>query len=399
MGIKIAQLVNSPESLRILIRAQIERLREAGFEVHCIAGPGEYNDTLRREAFVVHEVPLTRLLRPLDDVRAVRKLVRLFRTEGFSVVHTHTPKASVLGQLAARLAGVPHIIHTVHGLLSHDATPLLRLPLAEVVDRINCALSTAVLSQSREDVERAIRRRLCRREKIRVLGQGIDLGRFDPDRFPTHHRGVLREERGLPRHRFIVLIVARLSREKGYREFFAMARWLACRDPEVHFLVVGTSLDERDPIDPRPEPHGLLGRMTVLMDRRDMPEIYACADLLVLPTYREGFPRSVVEAAAMGIPVVTTGIRGCREAVADGETGLLVPPRDVPALCAAVESLRRDPDRRARMAAAARRKAAAEFDERQVCDRLLAVYRGVLRPNDSPWPASRHVTGDTCTGG
>ncbi len=378
---KIAIAANVPESFRVLLRAQLDHLRDHGFEVHCIAGPGPYLDELARDGFPTHEVPLTRLLRPLQDVRAVAALLRLFRRERFALVHTHTPKTALLAQLAARLARVPHIVNTIHGLLGHDMVAMPRRAALAAVDRATCVLASALLSQSAEDVDRAIAQRMCRPRKIRHLGQGIDLARFDPDRIAAAtDREALRARLGLPSGALVVAMIARFTREKGYPDFLALARRLAHERADVHFLVVGTSLRERDAVHVDPAAAGLEGRLTILVDRRDMPEIYAAADLVVLPTYREGFPRSLVEASAMGIPAVSTRIRGCREAVADGETGLLVPPGDGEALHGAVAALCADPQRRARMGAAARQRARVQFDERRVCDRVLTLYRELLRP-------------------
>ncbi|MEB2283290.1 MAG: glycosyltransferase family 4 protein [Myxococcales bacterium] len=375
---KIAVAANVPESFRLLLRAQLDHARGAGFDVHCVSGPGAYLDELARAGFSVHVVPLTRLVRPDEDVRALVALVRLFRRERFALVHTHTPKTALLGQLAARLARVPRVVNTVHGLLSHDDVPEPRRSALAVVDHVTCALSSRILSQSREDVERAVARRMCRRRRIRHLGQGIDLARFDCDRVLAAGRDALRVRLGLPPAALVVAIVARFTREKGYPEFLALARRLARSRTDAHFLVVGTSLRERDTLRVVPGEQGLAGRMTVLVDRNDMPEIYAAADLVVLPTHREGFPRSLVEASAMGVPVVTTAIRGCREAVADGETGLLVPVGDGEALYAAVAGLAADPSRRLRMSETARRRARVEFDERRICERVVALYEELL---------------------
>jgi len=375
---KIAVAANVPESFRMLLRAQLDAARAGGYEVHCVSGPGDYLRELARDGFPVHEVPLTRMVDPAADVRALTALVRLFRRERFALVHTHTPKTALLGQLAARIARVSRVVNTVHGLLSHDDVPEPRRAALAVVDHVTCALSSAVLSQSREDVERAIERHMCRASRIRHLGQGIDLARFDRARVLAQGQHALRVPLGLPRTALVIAMVARFTREKGYPEFLAMARRLARSSPDLHFLAVGTSIRERDTVHVAPS-DALRGRLTVLIDRHDMPEIFAAADLVVLPTYREGFPRALVEASAMGIPVVATDVRGCREAVVHGETGLLVPAGDVDALCAAVTTLAADPARRARMSETAMRRARIEFDERRVCERVLALYAQLLR--------------------
>jgi hypothetical protein len=134
--IAVAAMV--PESFRILLRAQLDHLRASGFDVHCVSGPGPYLAELAAAGFAVHTVPLTRLFRPADDLRAVAALVRLFRRERFALVHTHTPKTALLGQLAARIARVPHVVNTIHGLLGHDAVPMPRRAALAAIDAATC---------------------------------------------------------------------------------------------------------------------------------------------------------------------------------------------------------------------------------------------------------------------
>ncbi len=382
---KIAVAANVPESFRMLLRAQLDAARAAGFDVHCVAGPGAYLAELARDGYPTHEIgALTRLVDPVSDLRALAALVALFRRERFELVHTHTPKTALLGQLAARLARVPHVVNTVHGLLGHGDVPLARRAALAVIDHVTCFLSTAILSQSREDVETAVSHHMCRAEKIRHLGQGIDLARFDPARVladgpsTASGRAALRARLGLPPDALVIAIVGRFTMEKGYPEFLRLARRLAAARADVHFLAVGMSLEERDAVDVDPARSGLADRFTVLVDRHDMPEIYAAADLVVLPTHREGFPRSLVEAGAMGVPIVSTQIRGCREAVAQGLTGLLVAPGDEDALHAAVTMLVGDPAKRARMGEVAKRRARIEFDEARVCERVIDLYCDLL---------------------
>ena len=389
-AIKIAVAANVPESFRMLLRAQLDAAREAGFEVHCVSGPGAYLAELARDGYPTHEIAtLNRLLSPKDDTLAVAAFTRVFRRERFALVHTHTPKTALLGQLAARIARVPHVVNTVHGLLGHADVPLPRRLALAAIDHVTCLLSTSILSQSREDVDTAVTTHMCRAERIRHLGQGIDLERFDPARVLAGGRAVLRERIGLPADALVIAIVGRFTEEKDYPEFLRVARRLAAARADVHFVAVGMSLAERDAIDVDPAKHGLDGRLTVLVDRRDMPEIYAAADLVVLPTHREGFPRSLVEAGAMGVPIVSTQIRGCREAVAQGLTGFLVPPGDEVALHDAVVALANDPAKRARMGEVARRRARVEFDERRVCERVIDLYCDLLAAAPEAAPARR----------
>lgn len=375
--VKICIVAGVAESFKLLLRPQLDCLASRGFEVHCVAAPGPYLEVLRRDGFPVHSVPLTRLIDPMRDVAALSAYYRLFRRERFDALHVHTPKASFLALTAARLVGVPVRVTTIHGLLTHDRVGPGRRRLTRLIDGAMCALSTAVLSQSAEDVETAVREGLCPRGKIRHLGQGIDLRRFAPHRVRSS-RQRLRADLGIPPEAMVMLMVGRFTLEKGYREFFQMAEQVARVREDLHFMVVGNRFVERQPYDPRRAGALLGGRLTVLEDRNDLPELYACSDVMVLPTYREGMPRCLVEAGAMGLPAVASDVRGCREVVEHGVTGLLVPPRDVPALCAAVRELAADPGRRARLGKAAHARARVLFDESAVCQRVLGLYEELL---------------------
>jgi glycosyltransferase involved in cell wall biosynthesis len=228
--------------------------------------------------------------------------------------------------------------------------------------------------QNPEDVDTLERLRVPAR-KIVQLGNGIDLHRFDPDR-STDARRRLRAELGVADDQVVCGVVGRLVWEKGYREVFDAAREL--RD-DVTFVVVGPSDPEKgDAVSPADIAAAERDGVVFLGTRTDMECVYLAFDLYVLASYREGFPRSAMEAAAMGLPVIVTDIRGCREVVDSGRTGVLVPPRQGAALAGAVRSLARDPERRAQFGRAARAKAAREFDQRRVIDITLGTYERLL---------------------
>ena len=377
---RIAHVAASDMSIRFLLWNQVVSLERAGFEMAVVCSEGRWAAEARSRGLRVCSVPMERELSPARDAATLKALVRLFRDERFDVVHTHTPKAGLLGPLAARLARVPHVVHTVHGLLFHDRMPLARRAPFVLAEALTARMVDHLLFQSREDMDVARRWRIAGASKIHYQGNGIEVKRFDPTQVPPERRRALRAKWGVPDGGFVVGIVGRLVREKGYEEFLAAAEALSRRLPEVRFVVIGPAEpDQRDAIDvERRASASLRPRLRWLGMRLDVAELYPAMDVFVLPSHREGIPRALMEASAMGLPVVASDIRGCREVVAHGETGLLVPVRDAMALAGAVESLARRRTEARAMGAAGRARILAHFDEEQVVDRLVAFYRTVL---------------------
>lgn len=368
-------------SLGVLLLNQLQRLKEAGYDVVAMSNPGPYFGQI--EAAGIRAIPATmvRAITPWADVGALARLTRALRRERPDIVHTHTPKAALLGQYAALLAGVPIRVHTIHGLYFPGHMSPRTRPIYVGVERLTMRYAHLSLSQNPEDIPVAIEERICHPDRIRYLGNGIDLSRFDPALLDPAAAVRLRAELGIAPDDQVVGIVGRVNREKGYVEFFQAAARLAERFPRARFLVVGPVEKEKsnalDPLALAAEA-GVAERTVYAGLRSDLPDLYGIMDVLVLPSHREGFPRSPMEASAMALPVVATDIRGCRQVVAHGETGYLVPLRDEERLAEAVGTLLADPELARRMGAAGRVRALEHFDERHVIDRTLAAYGELL---------------------
>ena len=374
MGLKIAQVATSSMSVRLLLLDQIKALQADGHDVVAVCAPGSWVESVRSAGVNVYTVPMEREITPLSDLRSMAALRRCFRQHKFDVVHTHTPKAGLIGPIAARLAGIPQIVHTVHGLLFHDRMTPLHQSIFWVPEKITATFCDRILSQSREDVERAVRSRLCSRSKISYIGNGIDVSRFAPQ--ATYDRSQKIREVGLQPSDFVVGSVGRLVEEKGFRELFAAAEILSSRHPQLKFVVVGPrETDQNDALD-NDYMDDLQRRGVVRFVNwcDDMRPWYVAMDIFVLPSYREGIPRACMEAAAMTRPIVASDIRGCREVVVHGETGLLVPPRDVPQLVEAIERLYQDRNLAARMGESGRQHIVTNFNIEDVCRRLCEFY-------------------------
>ena len=374
--LKIAQVATVDLSIRFLLIDHLQRLQELGHDVTAICSPGNWVEDVRTRGIRVLTVPMQRELSPTQDFRSLLSLRRCFAEEKFDVVHTHTPKAGLLGPVAARLAGIPVIVHTIHGLLFHDRMPALKRALFWLPEKWTATFATHVLSQSREDVQVAIRTHVASRSKIQYLGNGIDV---------RHFSGETRVDRAeftngaIGPDDFVVGCVGRLVYDKGFRELFEAAEMLVPRFPNLKFVVVGPEeSDQNDAIEPdRLEDLKQRGIVHFLGWRDDTRSCYAMMDAFALPSHREGVPRACMEAAAMKLPVIASDIRGCREIVLDGESGILVPVRNGTGLAEAITRLMEDPGLRRRMGERGREHICANFDHRQVLERLTGFYDGI----------------------
>jgi glycosyltransferase involved in cell wall biosynthesis len=367
-------------SLAYLLLPQLIAFRDAGYDVVGVSAAGPHVPDL--EANGIRHVPLQRSTRSADlrsDAAAATEFLRICRRLRPDVVHTHNPKPGVYGRIAARTARVPVVVNTVHGLYAQPDDRLAKRTLVYGLERVAATCSDAELVQNPEDLP-VLRKLGIPERKLHLLGNGVNLRRFDPDT-QLGARQELRATLGVADEDVVVGLVGRLVAEKGYREVFEAARRLRATHPHVRFVVVGPAdLDKADAITRSELDRAASeGGVAFLGLRDDVERLYLAMDLYVLASHREGFPRSAMEAAAMGLPVVATDIRGCRQVVDHGSNGLLLPVRDPLRLAGAIGELADDPARRAAMGRAARQKALTDFDDRRQVRLTLDVYERLLR--------------------
>jgi glycosyltransferase involved in cell wall biosynthesis len=375
----VLHVATTPISLVLLLGPQLQAFRDNGYTVVTASAPGPEVVQLLAWGFEHRALRhATRSTAPLHDLRALRELHRLFRTLRPDIVHTHNPKPGVYGRLAAAAARVPAIVNTVHGLYAQPTDPWRRRAAVYALERVAAGCSHAELVQNTEDLE-TLARLGVPRERMTLLGNGVDLQRFRPDAVSPDDVERLRSSLGFGPRDVVVCSVGRLVWEKGYRELFAAAALLHTEGSSIRWVVVGPpDLSKSDRVDEPSVRQAERDGVLFLGFRDDMPLLYAASDLFVLASHREGFPRAAMEAAAMGLPVVATDVRGCRQVVDDGVTGRLVPVRDAPALAAAVRALAASPGVRSDMSVAARTKARRQFDQARVIDTTLATYARLL---------------------
>lgn len=354
---------------------------------------GEYVRHYLGDDMPAHRITGARRLTARTFTTEVVALARYLRRERFDVVHVHGPLLSLQARLAARLARVPVVIYHAHGFAFHDgmSTPAYRV--AYNVERAFARyLSDAVITVNAEDAQLAEDRAFRPRadQVVYAPGVGIDVGRFRPvDDGDEVDRKVCRTELGVPTDAQMVLFVGRLVGDKGIRELVTAFGNLARTHTDLWLVLVGDTPDsERDQtIGPfldrvRDTP---AGRRLVLAGRRtDTPRVLLSADVFVLPSYREGMPVALLEAMATGLPCVATDIRGSREAIDDGVTGLIVPPRDAAVLARAVDRLLRDPSLRNRLGSAARHRVVNRYTVGASKEPQLALYRRLLSRRAEP---------------
>ncbi|HUI03185.1 MAG TPA: glycosyltransferase [Acidimicrobiales bacterium] len=352
-AVRGCRVVTTSMTARLLLAEQLRALDDVSWSV--VSGDA-FDDAPR--GLSVEVVPIRREFAPSDVLSFVR-LLRYFRRQRFDFVQTHTPKASFLGLWAARLAGTT-AIYTVHGALYFRDNGWRANVLGWLFERWCCGWANLVLVQSREDEGVLPRARVCRAAKIRYIGNGVVLERFTEPVEPWRRSS-----------RPVVVMVSRLVKEKGCVDYLELARALAGRAEFVH--VGPVEPDQRDGLSAR-EMAAASGSVSFVGAVDDIRPYLAAADLVVLPSYREGIPRVAMEAAAAGCAVVAYDVRGMREVI-DPASGLLVPRGDRAALVSVVASLLDDPGRRARLAEQCRARVLAQFSEDAVIERLRGVYR------------------------
>jgi glycosyltransferase involved in cell wall biosynthesis len=354
-----------------LMRAQ----RDAGHEVVGVCARGKLAAKVEAEGFRMIDAPIERSSNPFALWRAYRALKALFETERFDLVHVHTPVAALAGRPAAKRAGVARVVYTAHGFYFHERMAWPSRALHVALEWFGGRFTDILFTQAAEDADTARALGLCKGGMVAAIGNGSDPQRFRPETQGEGVRARIRAELGTPPDRPAIAMIGRLVAEKGYPELFRAMK----AAPDAELWVVGERLASdhaqsiaRDVATVEADPD-LASRVRFLGYRADVPDLLRAADAFVLPSHREGMPRSIVEAMLTGLPVIATDIRGSREEVLDGETGLLVPVRDEKALGEAIAKIAGDSALRARLGEAGLRRARALYDERLVVERQMRL--------------------------
>lgn len=377
----IVDIINLSSSADTLLRERVLAMRARGIDNHIVCMPGPYVQPLRDAGIPVGIAHFPRAYDPLKLAWSLVETVAYLRRVKADLVHTHCSVPGIIGRLAARLAGVPVIVHTVHGFHFHDGGHGFSHRLAIAAERFVGGFTGLMLSQNRADIEQAVRHRIVPRERLLYIGNGIDVERF-PVAPPRAEDG----------RAPVITCVARFEAVKNHGMLLAAARTLHDRGVAFELWLVGGG-SGRAAYEAKVQEWGLAGHVRFLGYRDDIPELLAQSDIGVLTSLKEGIPRAALEAMVVGLPVVATRVNGTREVVRDGDTGFLVEVGDVAALAHALERLLVNPVLRAHMGERGRRVVLAEYDESDIVNDLERIYREVLarRGIAAPAPVSQEV--------
>ncbi len=354
-------------------------LIERGWEVFGICPPGPRVAEVERAG--VHWLPheIERKILSKHDAAAIRNLYRTLRGHRFDIVHTHNAKIGLLGRVIAVAARAPIVVHTHNGLIySLDSRLPVRVGVA-ALERIASEVADHVFVQSQDDYNTLVKTRGTSPRRLDLIGNGADLSHFDPDHTTGQRRSELRREMGVKPGEVLFFSAGRLVCEKGFVELFEAHVLARRKNPAVRVAIAGPEDTERGlGIDRGTLDRARRAGVVLLGERQDMPDLFAACDVVVLPSWREGIPRVLIEGAAMGKPLIASDARGCRNVVRPG-WGLLTPLRDPQALAEAMLNLASDATLRSRIGDHNRHAARQEYDIQRVVERVDAAYSTLLR--------------------
>jgi glycosyltransferase involved in cell wall biosynthesis len=373
-------IVGGAQETVMLVAAMLDRAR---FDVHVLSGPQTGSEGSLIKAVRAQGVPLTiepalvREVNPARDLLVLARLTHFIRHGRYDIVHTNSSKAGILGRWAAWLAGVPIIVHTVHGWGHHERQhPLVRRAYI-LLEQITQRITDRLVVVSPRNVEKGLADGIATPEKYVTIRSGIELDCF---REPARPREAVRAELSIPRDAPVVGTVTRLSPQKAPLDFVEAAAQVAAARPDVHFVVVGGGPLQAE-VEARIAALDLIDRFHLTGLRRDVPDLLHSFDIFALSSLWEGLPRVLPQAMAAGLPIVATAADGNAEAVGDGVNGLLTPPGDPQAMADALLRLLDDPALACRMGEAGRARA-EEFGARQMVADIAALYEALLAERD-----------------
>ena len=376
--IKVLQVTAVDITITYLLLPLIDRLKKEGYNVQVVSSPGKYTDELKQAGYIINAVDIGRKIRPIANLKAIFALYKLIRREKFDIVHVHSPLAAMLGRIAAKMARAPVIIYTAHGFYFHENMRKKKRRLVIWMEKILArACTNILLLQSGEDRATAIKEGISLSQNAVWISNGVDINKFKPGS-PDEK---LRSSFGIKKEDKVVGFAGRIVREKGIEELVMAVGIIKKRVPSVKLLIAGDTLGSdrdkgtKEKIKNIIAKNNLKENVIFAGQRNDMPRIYALMDVFVLPSFREGMPRSILEAMASAKPVVATDIRGSREEVARGVTGKIVPVGEVNPLAGAITEILLDKKLAIKMGEAGRKRVEEEFNEEMVLDKEIEIYK------------------------
>jgi len=375
---KIVRITTIPGSMRSLLKGQLKFMNQY-YEVIGISGDGDaLEDVRKNEGIRTEVVEMTRTISPIKDIVALFKLYKILKNEQPHIVHTHTPKAGIIGMLAAKLAGVPHRFHTVAGM------PLLVVNgpkrwLLNFIEKLTYSCATNVFPNSFGLQKIIIDQGFATKEKLKVIGNGssngINTDYFNPDLLNEQDLNLLKSELKISENQFVFIFIGRIVTDKGINELVVAFNKLS-KNQDIKLILVGWQEEDLDPLIEETETILNQNRSIIQVGyQNDVRPYLAIADVLVFPSYREGFPNVVMQAGAMKLPSIVTDINGCNEIITEGKNGVIIPVKNVQAIIDAMTYFLNNPSKLKSMGLKSREIIVRNYQHTYLWNELLKEYR------------------------
>jgi glycosyltransferase involved in cell wall biosynthesis len=386
---KLIRITTIPLSLKVLLKGQ-HRFMSEHFEVIGVSSAGkELEEVKNDEEIEVIAIDMSRQITPVKDIKSLWSTYKLLKREKPQIVHTHTPKAGIVGMLAAKMAGVPHRLHTVAGLPLMEVTGMKR-EILNLVEKLTYASATKVYPNSKGLYEYILQNNYTHKSKIKVIGNGssngIDTSYFSPDQVTEEQKTLLKKELNIEEEDFVFVFVGRLVGDKGINELVkAFSQINKKENSQRHskLLLVGPLEQELDPLHP-----DTLKEIENNPDiisvgfQKDVRPYFAISDALAFPSYREGFPNVVMQAGAMELPSIVSDINGCNEIIIENQNGVIVPVKTSEKLGEAMERMKSDTDYYQKLKMNARPMIESRYEQSVIWDALLSEYKKLIKEKD-----------------
>lgn len=379
---KLIRITTVPISLKYLIKGQMRFMKENGFDVKMMSADGEEREGIVKNEDCEHVIlPLTRMITPIQDLRAVIKLYKFLRKEKPQIVHTHTPKAGVVGMFAAYLARVPNRLHTVAGLPLLEAKGFKRTVL-NFVEKLTYRYATRIYPNSYGLKELILKNKFTEVNKLKVIANGssngIDTAYFDPKLFTFDDWKGLKDDLGVKETDFVFIFVGRIVGDKGINELIQAFDQTSTENKNVKLLLVGHFEDDLDPLLEKTKEIININKQIISVGfQNDVRPYFAIADVLVFPSYREGFPNVVMQAGAMELPSIVSNINGCNEIIEEGENGWIIPVKDENAIFKVMLNCFNNTEQFNYAKENARRLILERYEQKKVWDAILTEYKSI----------------------
>lgn len=384
--VKLIRITTVPSSLRVLLRHQL-KFMSSFYEVLAVSSPEKtLEEVSKQEGVRTASVSMTRSITPAQDIKALWQLYRLFKKEKPAIVHTHTPKAGLLGMMAGRLAGVPIRIHTVAGMPLMESRGMKK-KILKSTERLTYLCATQVYPNSKNLAEYIHENKFCSKRKLKVLGNGSSNG-IDMDFFQTTPAvqataEELRKRLNLAKDQFVFVFIGRLVKDKGIEELVEAFLQLKKKYVKIKLLLVGPYEQDLDPVSQQTI-DSIEQDADILHEgfQQDIRPYLAISNVLTFPSYREGFPNVPMQAGCFDLPSIVTDINGCNEIIEPEKNGLIIPVKSSEALHTAMERLMTDKALYSSMKLNARKMISERYEQKKFWNILLEEYQTQLKQTE-----------------